>query len=410
MTAQAQVETKPETTDSLLGMSDDEFAGLDLSTFDSETSVTEDSDNDTVEAESQEGEALQETGEQDEQDDQEQTDEEASAESEEDEEEADDEEDEDDSSESESDEETAQQEDEIDPEKEQEKSEQEDKTESSDVDYKAFYEQITAPFRANNKEIQITNVDDAIKLMQMGAGYNKKMAALKPNLKLMRLLDNNGLLDENKLSFLIDLDKKNPEAITKLIKDAGIDPVEIDVEKQSDYQPETYTVDDRELALDDVLTDIKGSPSYNKIVDLVTTKWDGPSKQTITNHPQLLAVINDHMASGVYDLISNEMEKERMLGRLDGLSDLEAYRQVGDAIEKRRGFDHLFSAKQEQNQTPAKTVVTPKPKAKTDQVVKSKKRAASSTKSTQGKSDKDVVNPLAMSDEDYLNVGIDKFL
>ena len=87
--------------------------------------------------------------------------------------------------------------------------------------------------------------------MQMGANYNKKMAALKPNLKLLKLLENNGLLSEEKLSFLIDLDKKNPDAITKLVKDSGLDPLEMDVSK-SDYKPNTYTVHDREVELDSV--------------------------------------------------------------------------------------------------------------------------------------------------------------
>ena len=89
------------------------------------------------------------------------------------------------------------------------------------VDYKAEYDRLVAPFKANGREITVKSVDDAIALMQMGANYNKKMSALKPNLKLMKLLENNGLLDETKIGFLIDLEKKNPDAINKLIKDSG---------------------------------------------------------------------------------------------------------------------------------------------------------------------------------------------
>jgi hypothetical protein len=158
------------------------------------------------------------------------------------------------------------------------------------VDYKAEYEKLLTPFKANGREMQVTNVDDAVQLMKMGANYNKKMAALKPNLKLMKLLENNGLLDEGKLSFLIDLDKKNPDAINKLVKDSGIDPLDITADKASGYKPSTYTVDDREIELDTVLEDIQDTPSYNRTLEIVSTKWDGASKQLIGKTPQLLKV------------------------------------------------------------------------------------------------------------------------
>ena len=71
----------------------------------------------------------------------------------------------------------------------------EEVTTTDTIDYKAEYERLTQSFKANGKEIAVANVDEAISLMQMGANYNKKMAALKPNLKLLKLLENNKLLD-----------------------------------------------------------------------------------------------------------------------------------------------------------------------------------------------------------------------
>ena len=267
-----------------------------------------------------------------------------------------------------------------------------------DVDYKAEYAKIFAPFKANGKEIAVTNAEDAIALMQMGANYNKKMAALKPNLKLMKLLENSGLLSEEKIGFLIDLDKKSPEAISKLIKDSGLEPMDLDADKASGYKPNTYTVDDREIELDTVLDELQGSPSYTRTLDIVSTKWDGPSKQVIATSPQLLKVINSHIDSGIYDIISKEVEHEKLFGRLNGLSDIEAYRTVGDAIQLRGGFDHLAKPVQA---APAKAVVvTPKPKVEDDKL-RDKKRAASSTKPTSaGQSNQDF-NPLALSDDAF---------
>ena len=283
---------------------------------------------------------------------------------------------------------------------EADKQEEKAEKETQAVDYEAEYKRLLAPFKANGREIQVKSVDDAVALMQMGANYNKRMAALKPNLKMLKLLENNGLLSEEKISYLIDLEKKNPAAINKLVKDSGLDPMDLDAEKAGEYKPKIHSVDDREIDLDTVLEEIQDSPTYTQTLEIVSKKWDGASKQTVASTPQLLKVINDHVANGIYDLINQEVERERMFGRLNGLSDIEAYRKVGDAINARGGFNHLVSNQGKPTQEPV--VVQPKPKAPADDKLNEKRRAASSTKpanvSTAAASD---FNPLALSDEEF---------
>jgi hypothetical protein len=276
------------------------------------------------------------------------------------------------------------------------------------VDFEAEYKRLLAPFKANGREISVGSVDDAIVLMQMGANYNKKMAALKPNLKLMKLLENNGLMSEEKLSFLIEVDKKNPDAINKLVKDSGLNPMDFDAEKAGEYKPKIHTVDDREMDLDTVLEEIQETPTYTRTLEIVSKKWDGNSKQVIAETPQLLKVINEHVERGIYDIIHAEVEKQRVFGRLNGLSDLEAYRQVGDAIQARGGFDHLGSSQGKPATKPL--VVTPKPKKVDDAALNDKRRAASSTKpATPAPAAAADFNPLALSDEEFAKVASGKF-
>ena len=266
------------------------------------------------------------------------------------------------------------------------------------IDYKAEYERLTQPFKANGKEIKVSSVEDAVELMQMGANYSKKMAALKPHLKLIKMLDKHGLMDESKLSYLIDLNGKNPEAIAKLVKDSGLDPMEMDENKADDYKPTSYKVDDREIELDNVLESIKDSPTYQRTISVVSNDWDKASKEVIANTPQILSVLNAHMESGIYDIIQGELENERTFGRLQGLSDIEAYRYVGDRIQANGGFSHL--AKGQQNQ-PKQNVVSAKPMQVQDDRLKDKKRAAAPSKpavTTQVSKD---FNPLALSDEEF---------
>jgi hypothetical protein len=209
-------------------------------------------------------------------------------------------------------------------------------------------------------------------------------------------------LSEEKISFLIDLEKKNPEAINKLVKDSGIDPMDLSAEKASAYKQSTYTVDDREIELDTVLDELQGTPSYNRTLEIVSTKWDAASKSVIAGNPQLLRVINDHVSTGIYDRITKTVENERMFGRLVGVSDIEAYRQVGDALHARGEFNNLAQGSSQEQAKPAaeKVVVQPKPKQVDNDKLKDKKRAASSTKSVVADSNSDF-NPLAMSDEEF---------
>ena len=278
------------------------------------------------------------------------------------------------------------------------------------VNHEDFYKKLTAPFKANGKEMKIDNADDAIRLMQMGASYNKKMSALKPSLKVLKLLEQNNLLDEGKLGFLIDLDKKNPEAITKLLKDSKLEPLDLDIRKDSTYTPTVRPVDDREMELDSVLEELKDSPSYTRTLDVVTKKWDAKSMQEVSHAPQLLKVINDHIASGVYDLISTEVEKQRMLGTLSGIADIEAYKKVGDSMDAQGKFAHLFPKAKEDVKAPVLADVIPPKKVADSAALNEKRRAAGGSKGAAPDAGKPEFNPLALSDEEFSKQTNAKFL
>lgn len=289
------------------------------------------------------------------------------------------------------------------------KSEADDKPGSTDstatnesVDYEKAYKELMAPFKANGREIQVKSIDDIKQLMQMGANYNKKMQALKPNMRLLKMLENNGLLDESKLSFLIDLDKKNPDAISKLIKESGVNPLDIDEEKANGYKSNNYSVSDKEVELDDVLRNIEDTPTFQKTLTIVGKEWDETSRNTVAQMPQLIELINTHVERGIYDIISKEIESERAMGRLKGLSDFDAYRQVGDAINARGGFDHLAPKENQGQQNPTKAgVVTPNPKKVDEDKLKDKRRAAGASRSAPVQKVPEDFNVLALSDEEF---------
>ena len=74
------------------------------------------------------------------------------------------------------------------------------------------------------------------------------------------------------------------------------------------------------------------------------------------------------------------------------MSDLEAYKHVGDTLQAQGAFDQ---------QPPANEVpTTPKPKAQQDPKLKNRKKAAAPTRSKPAKK-QNIIDPLALSDEDF---------
>jgi hypothetical protein len=272
------------------------------------------------------------------------------------------------------------------------------------LDYQSAIEELFSPFRANGKNMQVSSVEDARRLMQMGANYNKKMAALKPNLKMMKMLENNGLLSEDKINYLIDLEKKNPKAISKLIKEGNLDVMDLDEEQSDEYTPNAYNVSDKQFEFDNVVDDLRDTPSFEKTVDIIDNKWDAASKQVLLDDPNSLQIINDHVDTGIYDIVMPEVERQQMLGKLDGLSTLAAYKYIGSLMEKNGAFEqYLNKNSTTPNTQPRNPDTQPKANRQAEQQRTSRKKAAASPKNKVGgkKGVPSDFNPLNMSDEEF---------
>jgi hypothetical protein len=284
--------------------------------------------------------------------------------------------------------------------------ETEDESPKQKIDYKAEYEKIMAPFKANGKIMALDKAEDVIQLMSMGANYNQKMRAMKPHLKVIKMLDNNNLLDESKLSYLIDLDKKNPEAITKLLKDSGIDPLNVDIEEDSKYKTHhTYTVGDNELDLDNALAEIRQTSTYNETVDIISNKWDEPSRRIIINDPNIIPVLNEQVASGLYAQITDTMDRERALGRLNGLTDIEAYKQIGANMLEQAALQKQTIQQNQLNAVSLKA--TNSTSKKTNPELNKRKQAAGGTKQAPGGNKKSDFDPLSMTDAEFEKLSVD---
>ena len=272
------------------------------------------------------------------------------------------------------------------------------------TDYKAFHDQVMAPFQANGKTIQLRSVDEAIQLMQQGANYTRKMQAIAPHRKVLMMLENNGLLDESKLSRLIDLEKKNPDAIRALVKEAGIDPLDIDVHEESTYTPGNHAVPDEAVAFQTTLDEVSSTPDGQETVREITASWDPESKAELWKDPSILGTIHQQRISGVYDRVVAEIERQRTIGAIPAnVSLLNAYRVIGERMTQAGAFQDLVAAQQAAQhpavQHPVATRVASVKPAVTNS---GKVSAAAPTRTATPRRAEAFINPLAMSDDEFM--------
>ena len=114
--------------------------------------------------------------------------------------------------------------------------------------------------------------------------------------------------------------------------------------------------------------------------------------------PNIISIINGHVADGTYDKVMGAVTYERSLGNLQGVTDLDAYKQMGDKLQAQ---GQLGPVPNTQNSgVPAHVApVKPKVNSKDENRRQAQKKAASLTQSA-GKTATTTFNPLEMSDEE----------
>jgi len=191
----------------------------------------------------------------------------------------------------------------------------------------AFYDEITKPFKADGKDFQVKTAAEAIRLMQMGANYSRRMQEMKP----LRAQD--AVL------------KGDPAAIQKLLKDKGIDPLDIDVSKDATYDGnKVYSADEKGIAFKDAITATLEADGGKELIADMNAGWDEDSKNALYEQPAIFSTLLDQKSAvdtagtSDYSKIKAEVERQRVLGFLTDVPFLQAYTQVSNAMENIGGI------------------------------------------------------------------------
>jgi hypothetical protein len=272
------------------------------------------------------------------------------------------------------------------------------------VDYEGFFKTIMTPFKANGKTFEVKTPEEAVRLMQQGAGYGRKLQDMQPHLKVLRMLEKNNLLDEKKLSYLIDINQKKPDAIKKLIKDSGIDTLDLNPDDKVTYTPTDHAVSDKEVVFHQAITEVQQQPGGHATLQHINQTWDEESKGLLYEEPEIFGVIQSQRENGVYDQILSEIERQKLLGHIKNSTPfLQAYKVAGDHLVKTNGFKAPIQNQPGNGTTPQPQVIATRTAAPKSQAQNGDKAAAASPTKVAGVSKPSTtINPLQMADDDFM--------
>ena len=223
---------------------------------------------------------------------------------------------------------------ETNPESEHTGSETEGEVTQADMTDSEFREFLTSQFRANHKDVQVTDPHDIRRLMQYGMNFHKKMAELAPHRKILKALEQNGLTDESKVNFAIELMQGKKEAIAQLLKQHNVDTYDLPDLEETPYVTGDYIPSQQSIDFDEVVSELKQSQHGSNVIEYLKG-LDADSFHQVYTNPIMAQTLAVHAETGLMQDALAKLETERALGHVPpNVNDIDAYAHVAQHLEQ----------------------------------------------------------------------------
>ena len=184
------------------------------------------------------------------------------------------------------------------------------------------------------------------------------------------------------------------------------------MEDNTNYRPTDHSVSDNEIAFSEALKDVSSQPGGRDTIQHINSTWDQQSKEFLWGNPEVLTVIQDQRQNGIYDAITAEIDRKKMLGEIaPNVPFLEAYKIAGDALVEAKSLSQPGSqpvAKPSNSASASKVdqqagrVLGTRTAAPKSSATNSDKAKAAGSPTNSSRKAKEIINPLDMADEDFL--------
>ena len=206
-------------------------------------------------------------------------------------------------------------------------------TEPTEVDYKAFYESVTKDFKAAGKVMPgVKDPDKFIKALQMATDYALKTAALKPVLKKAKMLED---VTDEEFSEMLDFRKRNPEVLKKALKEAKLDPLDLDLE-DIQYTPQSKIMSDADYEFKETIEKLsqEDAVAFQRTQNIVLNELDSTSKTSVLGNPHILSALQSEVASGRFEKIQAQALQLKAFGGYNNVPDIELYSYIASEMDK----------------------------------------------------------------------------
>ena len=187
------------------------------------------------------------------------------------------------------------------------------------------------PLRANGKDYPIDSIDELYKLASAGVGAQQKYQAIASYKKAITASQDAGVDLMEAVNFMANYKDNPKEAAMQLLKDNGIDPLDVDLDTVN-RTAKDYSVSDNEVQMREVVEEIGESPIFPQVKELLTNKWDAESTKIFFDKPEMVKQLHAEMTpmkegeKSIFELVSPIAEKMKMFG--DARSDYEIYMEA----------------------------------------------------------------------------------
>lgn len=225
-------------------------------------------------------------------------------------------------------------------------------TKSVDFDFSAIPmdELLPMDIPVNGTKVKAT-VNELIEGFKKGMNYTQKMQELAPLRKSMSIVSSNDISEEQ-LNLLVEVQKGNKEALSKLIDNSGIDPLELDDKVDTNYTPADYSKEEMDVDMEMATKEILADKDYGEIVQNAVTTMPGDMYDAIKTNSSNLRALHEDVKAGIYQEVMPEVMK---LQTLYGIKEptMDTYLKVANQLMERKQAETPSPVQEEEVKTKA---------------------------------------------------------
>lgn len=277
---------------------------------------------------------------------------------------------------------------------------QEQSQEEEEIDYKAFYDEVTAPIRADGRDFTIKSSEDLRNLVSKGLDYTQKTQQIAPYRKTLAFLRDNNALDDTKLSYMVDLINKDEKAVKQLIREMTAEPKEegkqklefYDLDPEQEEESQRYhfqnknTITDEQLNFRETFDEVNASEGGNAFLNKINQKFDSSSLDYLYQNPHAIKLLYQADRAGQFDQIMDKMQYNDMIHP----ENVQRENTITRFMKTGQSMPELFP----QNQQPTQQQVV-------QQRQQQNRVKSASIPRASGAKSRTFVDPLDMSDEEF---------